>query len=150
MAVILTAGQIAQQSHLALKTLPGVMLDDIEIEACLTQAMQLYLAYAGSNQWRPDPFSIEQARAQPIEMGEWVDIRKLFLAYVEQANANLLESAQPAGVPIFGKSSSEAASLVGQLEESIQQKAFSENAVTLRYNYEPEDGRVRYARRTFW
>lgn len=135
MSAILTAGQIAQQSRLALKTLPGVMLDDSEIEACLTQAMQLYLSYAGAKEWRPDPFSIEQARAQSIEMGEWVEIKKLFLAYVESANASMLESAQSAGVPIFGKSSSEAASLVSQLEEGIQQKAFSETPVILKFDY---------------
>lgn len=133
--VLLSPAQIDAQVTQTLKTIPTILLEPDEVEACLCRALQHYLSYAGSVTHRPDPFDLDTVRSQPLDMGEWVEIRKLFVAYVEQANALLLESTQPTGVPTYGRSSSEISSQISELETTMQSKAFSQGIVILDFDY---------------
>lgn len=133
--VLLSPAQIDAQVAQTLKTIPTILLEPDEVEACLCRALQHYLSYAGAVSHRPSPFDLDAVRLQPLDMGEWVEIRRLFVAYVEQANALLLESAQPTGVPTYGRSSSEISSQISEIESAMQQKAFSQEVVILDFDY---------------
>ena len=66
-----------------------------------------------------------------ITVSEWALIRPLFLLYVERENALYLEASRGLGIDPYGRSSSEIAGEIQQLELEIPHKAFQRDVITI-------------------
>jgi hypothetical protein len=62
--------------------------------------------------------------ATDISVSEWAMIRPLFLLYVERENALQLEASRGMGIDVFGRSSSEIAGDITQMEIEYPHRAF--------------------------
>jgi len=109
----------------------GNLLDDA---AVLAQAVAATRFYAGFAMLR-----VHDGVATPPNIGgtttittsEWALIRPLFLLYVERETAIQLEASRGMGADPFGRSSSEIAAEITQIEAEMPRKAFFHPVVTV-------------------
>ncbi len=66
-----------------------------------------------------------------ITESEWVLIRPLFLLYIERETALQLEASRGMGVDVFGRSSSEIAGDIAQIEMEFPHRAFYRPIMTV-------------------
>jgi hypothetical protein len=62
---------------------------------------------------------------------EWAIIQPLFNAYVDHENALRLEASRGLGLDVYGRSSSELASEIKQLEMDLPRKAFYQSIASV-------------------
>lgn len=110
----------------------GNLLDD---DSVLAQAIAATRFYAGFAALRAH----DDAGAQKpevcgdtdITMSEWALVRPLFLLYMERETALQLEASRGMGTDPFGRSSSEIAVEITQLESEMPRKAFYQPIITI-------------------
>lgn len=117
----------------------GVILGEPEIERSLRKAVRFYCGYASLTRMPPAPvesggdgihsaFGIgnENTGEQDVELtvSEFAIIRPLFELYIEAENAQHLEASRGLGVDVYGRSSSEVANDIAQMELEIPHRAF--------------------------
>lgn len=66
-----------------------------------------------------------------ITISEWAEIRPLFVLYVERENALQMEATRSLGADPFGRSSSEAAQDIAQMEADLPRRVFYQPVVTI-------------------
>lgn len=66
-----------------------------------------------------------------ISVSEWAVIRPLFLLYVERETGIQLEASRGMGIDVFGRSSSEIAADIAQMELEFPHKAFYQDIITV-------------------
>lgn len=66
-----------------------------------------------------------------ISVSEWAVIRPLFLLYVERETEIQLEASRGMGIDVFGRSSSEIAADIAQMELEFPHKAFYQDIITV-------------------
>jgi len=107
------------------------LLDDA---AVLAQALAATRYYAGFAMLRAhdgiEPVSNIDGTIR-ITTSEWALIRPLFLLYVERETALQLEASRGMGADPFGRSSSEVAAEITQIEAEMSRKAFFHPVVTV-------------------
>lgn len=110
----------------------GNLLDD---ESVLAQAIAATRFYAGFAALRdhagkePPEQSINGDTG--ITTSEWALVRPLFLLYMERETALQLEASRGMGADPFGRSSSEVAIEITQLESEMPRKAFYQPIITV-------------------
>jgi hypothetical protein len=78
----------------------------------------------------PDPYPDITGNTD-ITVSEWALIRPLFLLYVERENAIQLEASRGMGIDPYGRSSSEVAGEITQIEMEYPHKAFMQQVITV-------------------
>lgn len=120
------ASQFATQERPA-----GNLLDE---ETVLAQAMAATRFYAGYAVIRArdgvDPVAAIDGDLE-INESEWALIRPLFLLYVERETALQLEASRGMGVDPFGRSASEIAGDIAQIEAEMPHRAFFQPILTV-------------------
>jgi len=109
----------------------GNLLDDAGV---LAQAIAATRFYAGFATLRAhDGMTTAPAidEKTTLTTSEWALVRPLFLLYVERETAIQLEASRGLGTDPFGRSSSEVASDISQIEADMARKAFFRPIVTV-------------------
>jgi len=109
----------------------GNLLDDAAVLAQAVAATRFYAGFAGlraHDDVTPQP-KIDGTTT--ITTSEWALIRPLFLLYVERETAIQLEASRGMGAEPFGRSSSEVAAEITQIEAEMPRKAFFHPVVTV-------------------
>jgi hypothetical protein len=104
----------------------GNLLDD---ESVLAQAIAATRFYAGFAALRDHDG--KEPPEQSITTSEWALVRPLFLLYMERETALQLEASRGMGADPFGRSSSEVAIEITQLESEMPRKAFYQPIITI-------------------
>lgn len=110
----------------------GVILSDDSVVGLLVAAVRFYAGYANlveSGERRTDVEEINKDTT--LTASEWSLIRPLFLLYVERETALQLEATRVMGADPFGRSSSEIASEIQQVEADMANKSFVEPYITV-------------------
>jgi len=109
----------------------GNLLDDAAVLAQAVAATRFYAGFAmlRAHDGVATPPAIDGTT--PITTSEWALIRPLFLLYVERETAIQLEASRGMGADPFGRSSSEVASEITQIEAEMPRKAFFHPVVTV-------------------
>ena len=102
----------------------GVILSDASICGLLIAAVRFYVGYTNLSA------SVDH-RTTPLTASEWSIIRPLFLLYVERETALQLEATRVMGADPFGRSSSEIAAEIQQVEGEMADKAYVEPYLTV-------------------
>lgn len=121
--------------------LVGNMLDVTDLTAIALRAVRFYQGYAVLEEHAaipiadpapvpPVPFP-EITESTDISNSEWAIINPLFLYYVEQGNAYMLEASRGMGVDVYGRSVSEIQGDINQYEADMHHKAFCRPVVSL-------------------
>lgn len=101
----------------------------LPIEAVTAQAIAAVSFYAGYSQLDDD--SAEITDQIDISTSEWAEIRPLFVLYVERENALQMEATRSMGADPFGRSSSEAAQDIAQMEADLPRRVFYQPVITV-------------------
>lgn len=75
--------------------------------------------------------------ATNIADGEWAVIGPLFHLYVEREAALIIEASRQQGVELVGRSSSEVASEISQIEAALPQQAYLEEVFSVGITLDP-------------
>jgi hypothetical protein len=107
----------------------GLVLDEPDVTKTLLKAVRLYAGYAELKHFSSQSPSISPILSQidnavVLTPSEWAIIQPLFNAYVDHENALRLEASRGLGLDVYGRSSSELASEIKQLEVDFPRKAF--------------------------
>ena len=111
--------------------LAGNLLDDASVLAQAVAATRQYAGYAhlvAHDGTVPEP---EIYGHTDVTVSEWAIIRPLFLLYVERETALQLEATRVMGADVFGRSSSEVATDIAQMEAELPHRAFYMPIVTV-------------------
>lgn len=118
----------------------GIVLGEQEIERNLRNAVRFYCGHAELTNLPPvlvtsggdgihSPFDASNSNDgdQDVDLtpSEWALIKPLFDLYIERENAMHLEASRALGVDVYGRSSSEIANDITQIESMIPLRAFS-------------------------
>lgn len=102
----------------------------------LAQAMAAASFYAGFAEIRsrvviPPAAVPALSETTEINESEWALIRPLFMLYIERETALQLEASRGLGMDVFGRSSSEVAGDIVQIEMELPHRAFCREIVTV-------------------
>lgn len=110
----------------------GNLLDDATLLAQGVAAVNYYAGYADLEAHLaipvtepPTPYPAITSTTD-ISVSEWAIIRPLFLLYIEREQALQLEASRGMGIDPFGRSSSEVAGDITNLETELPHRAFSQ------------------------
>lgn len=110
----------------------GNLLDDDSVLAQAIAATRFYAGFAALRDHEdkePPEQSINGDTG--ITTSEWALVRPLFLLYMERETALQLEASRGMGADPFGRSSSEVAIEITQLESEMPRKAFYQPIITI-------------------
>lgn len=110
----------------------GVILSDASICGLLITAVRFYVGYTNLSASVDHRTTLEEITEEtPLTASEWSIIRPLFLLYVERETALQLEATRVMGADPFGRSSSEIAAEIQQVEGEMADKAYVEPYLTV-------------------
>lgn len=119
----------------------GNILDDPTLLALAIKAAEFYSGFGALAAHlaipiadpAPEPLTPYPAitGATELSVSEWAIVGPLFLLYVERENAIQLEASRGMGIDPFGRSSSEVASEIQQMELEFPHKAFHRDILTI-------------------
>lgn len=115
----------------------GVVLDPEQVSALALAATRFHAGYAAIRSLLPqdptEPVNVSPAITEEVVLSwsEWALIKRLFLLYVEQENARHLEATRIMGGDVFGRTSSELAMEIQQLEAEYPRFAFYSEPLTI-------------------
>lgn len=115
----------------------GVVLDPEQVHALGLAATRFHAGYAAIRSLLHDdpaaPVDLSPAITDAVELSwsEWALIKRMFVLYVEQENARHLEATRIMGGDVFGRTSSELAMEIQQLEADYPRLAFCCDPVTI-------------------
>lgn len=110
----------------------GVILSDASICGLLIAAVRFYVGYTNLSASVDHRTTLEEITEEtPLTASEWSIIRPLFLLYVERETALQLEATRVMGADPFGRSSSEIAAEIQQVEGEMADKAYVEPYLTV-------------------
>ena len=107
----------------------GLVLTDVEVTTAMVKAVRFFAGYAVLAHFTNQPTPMTPTLTQidstvALTPSEWAIIQPLFNAYVDHENALRLEASRGMGLDVFGRSVSELASEIKQLEMDLPRKAF--------------------------
>lgn len=102
----------------------------LSIEQVTAQAVAAVSFYAGYSKL-DDDYDKEITDQIDISTSEWAEIRPLFVLYVERENALQMEATRSMGADPFGRSSSEAAQDIAQMEADLPRRVFYQPVITV-------------------
>lgn len=110
----------------------GNLLDDDSVLAQAVAATRFYAGFAALRDHEgKEPTGQLINGDTDITMSEWALVRPLFLLYMERETALQLEASRGMGADPFGRSSSEIAIEITQLESEMPRKAFYQPIITI-------------------
>jgi hypothetical protein len=119
----------------------GNILDNPTLTALAIKAVEFYSGYGALATHlaipiadpAPDPPAPYPAitASTDVSVSEWSVIGPLFLLYVERENAIQLEASRGMGIDPFGRSSSEVAGDIANLELDFPHRAFQRDILTI-------------------
>ena len=110
----------------------GVILDDEQVMQQLIAATRMYASYGRLSVSENDTASFEEITVDTvINTSEWGVIRPLFMLYVERETAIQLEASRAMGVEVYGRSVSEIAGEIMQVEAELPHRAFMQPVLSL-------------------
>lgn len=116
---------VANQATSGLYLLPEQVLQ------CGVEAVRFYAGYAGLADGTCLAGPGDVTGDIELSMGDWTIVSPLFRLYVERQAAMVIEASRGLGVDPVGRSTSEVASDIRVVEESIQLAAFSEECYSV-------------------
>lgn len=108
----------------------GNLLDEAAVLAQAIAAASFYAGYATLVSRRVVPVP-EIGGDTEISESEWALMRSLFMLYIERETALQLEASRGLGMDVYGRSSSEVAGDIVQMELELPHRAFSRLIVTI-------------------
>jgi hypothetical protein len=114
----------------------GLVLTDVEVTTAMVKAVRFFAGYASLAHFANQPTPITPTVTQidstvALTTSEWAIIQPLFNAYVDHENAIRLEASRGLGLDVFGRSVSEMAGEIKQLEADLPRKAFYQAIVNV-------------------
>lgn len=110
----------------------GVILSDVSVKGLLIAAVRFYAGYANLTESGEERTEVEDINEETtLTLSEWTIIRPLYLLYVERETALQLEATRVMGADPFGRSSSEIAAEIQQVEGEMANKAYVEPYLTV-------------------
>ncbi|AJK46244.1 hypothetical protein [Burkholderia plantarii] len=109
----------------------GNLLDEGTLLAQLLAATRFYAGFAAIRSFETATPPREVGKDTEINDSEWALIRPLFMLYVERETALQLEASRGLGIDPFGRSASEVAAEIAQIEADMPRKAFCQPIVTV-------------------
>lgn len=110
----------------------GVILSDVSVKGLLIAAVRFYAGYANLTESGEERTEVEDINEETtLTLSEWSIIRPLYLLYVERETALQLEATRVMGADPFGRSSSEIAAEIQQVEGEMVNKAYVEPYLTV-------------------
>nr|DAY72180.1 MAG TPA: hypothetical protein [Caudoviricetes sp.] len=110
----------------------GVILSDVSVKGLLIAAVRFYAGYANLTESGEERTEVEDINEETtLTLSEWSIIRPLYLLYVERETALQLEATRVMGADPFGRSSSEIAAEIQQVEGEMANKAYVEPYLTV-------------------
>lgn len=100
----------------------------LPLEAVTAQAIAAISFYAGYATMDDDAEITDQI---DVTTSEWAEVRPLFILYVERENALQMEATRSLGADPFGRSSSEAANDIAQMEADLPRRVFYQPVITV-------------------
>jgi hypothetical protein len=117
-------------AYIAEREPSGMFVAQPETMAAAVRATKFYLGWQDLAD--PDTTTLAEVRAATVlTQGEWAIIGPLFRLYVEADVARLMEASRTAGVELIGRSSSEVAGDIAQMERDLPQLAFMELPISV-------------------
>lgn len=107
----------------------GLVLDEPDVMKVMLKAVRFYAGCAEIKYFLNQPTPVTPMLSQIdsnviLTPSEWSIIQPLFNAYVDHENALRLEASRGLGLDVYGRSSSELASEIKQIELDLPRKAF--------------------------
>jgi len=114
----------------------GLVLAESDVIKAIVKAVRFYAGYAEIKyfigQVTPVLPTLSQIDSNvTLTPSEWAIIQPLFNAYVDHENALRLEASRGLGLDVYGRSSSELASEIKQLEMDLPRKAFYQSIASV-------------------
>lgn len=114
----------------------GLVLAEPDVTKAMVKTVRLFAGYATlayfANQSTPvTPTLTQIIDTVTLTPSEWAVIQPLFNAYADHENALRLEASRGLGLDVFGRSVSELASDIRQLEMDLPRKAFYQAIVSI-------------------
>lgn len=114
----------------------GLVLTEAEVTTAMVKAVRFFAGYAVLAHFANQPTPITPTVTQidstvALTTSEWAIIQPLFNAYVDHENALRLEASRGLGLDVFGRSVSEMAGEIKQLEADLPRKAFYQAIVSV-------------------
>lgn len=100
----------------------------LPVESVTAQAIAAVSFYAGYAKLDDESQISDQI---DVTVSEWAEIRPLFVLYVERESALQMEATRSMGADPFGRTSSEAASDITQLEQDMPRRVFYQPIITV-------------------
>ena len=114
----------------------GLVLTEAEVTSAMVKAVRFFAGYAVLAHFASQVIPVTPTVTQidstvALTTSEWAIIQPLFNAYVDHENAIRLEASRGLGLDVFGRSVSEMAGEIKQLEADLPRKAFYQAIVSV-------------------
>ena len=109
----------------------GLVLAEPDVTKAMIKAVRFYAGYAEIKYFVNAPTLSQIDSNVTLTPSEWAIIQPLFNAYVDHENALRLEASRGLGLDVYGRSSSELASEIKQLEMDLPRKAFYQSIASV-------------------
>jgi hypothetical protein len=114
----------------------GLVLTEAEVTTAMVKAVRFFAGYAVLAHFASQAVPVTPTVTQidntvALTTSEWAIIQPLFNAYVDHENAIRLEASRGLGLDVFGRSVSEMAGEIKQLEADLPRKAFYQAIVSV-------------------
>lgn len=109
----------------------GLVLAEPDVTKAMLKAVRFYAGYAEIKYFVNAPTLSQIDSNVTLTPSEWAIIQPLFNAYVDHENALRLEASRGLGLDVYGRSSSELASEIKQLEMDLPRKAFYQSIASV-------------------
>lgn len=114
----------------------GLVLTEAEVTTAMVKAVRFFAGYAVLAHFASQVIPVTPTVTQidstvALTTSEWAIIQPLFNAYVDHENAIRLEASRGLGLDVFGRSVSEMAGEIKQLEADLPRKAFYQAIVSV-------------------
>ena len=109
----------------------GLVLAEPDVTKAIVKAVRFYAGYAEIKYFVNAPTLSQIDSNVTLTPSEWAIIQPLFNAYADHENALRLEASRGLGLDVYGRSSSELASEIKQLEMDLPRKAFYQSIASV-------------------
>lgn len=109
----------------------GLVLAESDVTKAMIKAVRFYAGYAEIKYFVNAPTLSQIDSNVTLTPSEWAIIQPLFNAYADHENALRLEASRGLGLDVYGRSSSELASEIKQLEMDLPRKAFYQSIASV-------------------
>ena len=109
----------------------GLVLAEPDVTKAMIKAVRFYAGYAEIKYFVNAPTLSQIDSNVTLTPSEWAIIQPLFNAYADHENALRLEASRGLGLDVYGRSSSELASEIKQLEMDLPRKAFYQSIASV-------------------